>query len=111
MKRVIRAVCFGTLVVAVHSVSAQAPAPLSGYLDSIQSPFPASADEHRALPAFTTFADTHPIDPKQYTGSPFPPNADEHRALAAFESYAERVARQAMAQRMTTEAPKDTRTE
>jgi len=92
-------------------VSAQAPAPLSGYLDSIQSPFPASADEHRALPAFTTFADTHPIDPKQYTGSPFPPNADEHRALAAFESYAERVARQAMAQRMTTEAPKDTRTE
>jgi hypothetical protein len=143
MKRVIRAVCFGSLVVAVHSASAQEWKPQSGYLDSINSPFPVSADEHRALPAFTTFADSHTIDPKQYAGSPFPPdadehralpafttfadthtidprqyarspfppNADEHRALAAFESYAERLARQAEAQRMATEARKTTRTQ
>jgi len=135
MKRVIRAVCVGTLAVVVQSASAA-----SGYVDSINSPFPVSADEHRALPAFTTFAETHAVDPQQYAGSPFPtnadehralpafstfadahpidakqyarspfpPNADEHRALAAFESYAERVARLATAQRMANEARKST---
>jgi hypothetical protein len=143
MKRVLRAVCLGTLVVAVQSASAQGPEIKSGYRDSLNSPFPVSADEHRALPAFTTFADTHTLDPKQYAGSPFPPNADEHRALpafttfadthtidpkqyarspfppnadehralAAFESYAERLARQAEAQRMAAEARQATRTE